>query len=91
MPQLNQELRDFIVENFLFGEPSELAEEDSLLSKGIMDSTGVLELIAFLEERYGISVDDEDTVPENLDSIANLCRFVSGKQAQIGLEVWHAS
>ena len=73
-------LRQFIVDNFLFGkQDAPLANSDSLLEQGIIDSTGVLELVGFLEQKYGITVQDEELVPENLDSIDRLVRFVSRK------------
>jgi acyl carrier protein len=76
-----QQIRGFIIENFLFGAPENgLRDNDSLLDKGIIDSTGVLELVAHLEETYNIKVDDEELVPENLDSIANISAFVIRKQ-----------
>jgi acyl carrier protein len=74
------ELRQFIVENFLFGrETAPLGNADSLLDLGIIDSTGVLELVGFLEQKYRITVQDEELVPDNLDSIDRLVRFVSRK------------
>ena len=81
MACLEDELRRFIVENFLYGrDDGGLKAEDSLLGKGVIDSTGVLELIAHLEQRYGIEVRDEDLVPENLDSLRNLVRFVESRR-----------
>ena len=78
---MEKEIRDFIVENFLFGGPDDdLKDDDSLLDKGIIDSTGVLELVAFLEKSYGIRVEDEELVPENLDSIASVGAYVLRKQ-----------
>jgi acyl carrier protein len=75
-----QEIRGFVVANFLFGqEGGSLSEEQSFLETGIIDSTGVLELVAFLEQRYGISVDDRELLPENLDSISNVTRYVTRK------------
>ncbi len=74
------ELRQFIVENFLFGkEDAPLANGDSLLELGIIDSTGVLELVSFLEQKYGFTIQDEELVPENLDSIDRLVQFVRRK------------
>ena len=79
-----KEIRDFIVENFLFGVPDAgLKDEDSLLDRGIIDSTGVLEFVAFLEKSYGIHVEDEELVPENLDSIAKVSAYVLRKQAAV--------
>jgi acyl carrier protein len=75
-----QEIRGFVVANFLFGQDTAgLTEEQSFLGTGIIDSTGVLELVAFLEQRYGFSVDDRELLPENLDSIGNVTRFVTRK------------
>ncbi|HYN11002.1 MAG TPA: acyl carrier protein [Vicinamibacterales bacterium] len=76
-------LRRFIVENFLFGrEDPPLGEDDSLLGRGIVDSTGVLELVAFIERTFGVDVLDHEIVPANLDSLASLTRFVEGKRRQ---------
>lgn len=79
MERLNSEIRDFIVENFLFGQSLNFSEKDSFLKQGIIDSTGVVELISFVEQRYRISVEDDEIVPDNLDSIDNLCRFIERK------------
>jgi acyl carrier protein len=76
-----QHIRSFVIENFLFGAPDNgLKDTDSLLDKGIIDSTGVLELVAHLEETYLIKVEDEELIPENLDSIANVAAFITRKQ-----------
>lgn len=80
MQQLERELRNFIVTNFMFGEGDGLRSGDSFLDKGIIDSTGVLELVLHLEETYGIEVGDNDLIPEHLDSIDNLVRFVTRKR-----------
>lgn len=75
-----QEIKAFVVTNFLFGQQGTgLADDQSFLESGVIDSTGVLELVAFLEERYGISVADRELLPENLDSIRNVSRFVARK------------
>jgi acyl carrier protein len=77
-----EELRKYILETFLFtSDDGALADDDSFLDKGIIDSTGILELIMFLEEHYGISVTDEEMLPENLDSVTNLVRFVERKRS----------
>lgn len=79
-PPAELDLRRFLHENFpLAGDASKLAADDSLLDAGVIDSTGVLELIDFLETRFEIRVDDEELVPENLDSIGNILRFLRGK------------
>ncbi len=73
-------VRRFICENFLVDD-KDFADDESLLQKEIMDSTGVLELISFLEERFGIKVADEEVVPRNLDSVTKLCGFLAAKVA----------
>lgn len=79
--RVRSELVDFIVTNYLFGDTSRAPQDDeSLVEGGIIDSTGLMELIEFLEAEFGIQVDDDDTVPSNLDSVANLTRFVLRKQ-----------
>ncbi len=75
-------LRAFVRENFLFGQDTPFSDDDSFLGLGIIDSTGVLELVALLEKEFEIQVADEELVPENLDSIANLVRFIARKQAE---------
>jgi acyl carrier protein len=80
---IKQQIVEFITTNFLFDESNNvLGEVDSLLETGVIDSTGVLELVAFIEETYGIKIDDEEIVPENLDSIANITLFVTQKLSQ---------
>ncbi len=73
-------LRQFIIDNFLFGADTAFSDDDSLIGAGIIDSTGVLELIAHLEGEYAIALDDTELVPENLDSLSNLVRFIERKQ-----------
>ena len=80
MQPIDRQLREFDVNNFLFGQDEDqLSDHDSFLDKGIIDSTGVLELVSFLEEQYRIKIEDEELVPANLDSINNLARFVEKK------------
>ncbi len=74
-------IRSFIVESFTYGDAESLHDLDSFRQKGIIDSTGILELIAFLEETFEIKIDDEEIIPENLDSIEKLHAFVSQKVA----------
>ena len=73
------ELREFVAKNFLFSDEFSLSDTASFLESGIIDSTRVLELILFLEERYKITLADEEIVPENLDSIQSLRTFVESK------------
>ena len=78
--KVKTELREFIISNFLFGQDTiQLGEDDSFLDKGIIDSTGILELIGYLEETYQISVEDDELIPENLDSINNVGAFIALK------------
>lgn len=80
--QVRSQVRDFVLTNFLFADASRMpVDTDSLLGAGIVDSTGVLELVEFLEGEMGITVADDETVPVNLDSIENLTRFVLRKRA----------
>jgi acyl carrier protein len=81
MKKHEPEIRRFIAEKFLFGEEDKLQNDTSLLEAGAIDSTGVLELIAHLESHYGIKVNDDELVPENLDTIASICAFLDRKLA----------
>jgi acyl carrier protein len=75
-------IRSFIVKNFLFGvDDASITTDDSLLDKGVIDSTGVLEVVGFLDEQFGIHVDDNELVPNNFDSIAKLTAFVNRKRS----------
>jgi len=77
--QLKSEIRHFIVDYFLYGQDDGFGDDVSFLEKGLLDSTGILELVSFVEERYGISLEDEELIPENLDSISRLSAFITGK------------
>lgn len=74
-------IRKFICDNFLV-EEQDFSDEDSFLGKGILDSTGILELVSFVEDAFEITVEDDEVVPDNLDSVTNLCDFVSRKVGQ---------
>ena len=77
---IEKDLREFLVENFLFGREQAFSNDDSFIENGLIDSTGVLELATFLSERYQITVEDDEIVPENLDSINCLVEFIRRKQ-----------
>ncbi len=78
---VTETLRNFVVQNFLFGDLTRpLADDDSFLEKGIVDSTGILEMVGFLEKEFGFKVQDEEIVPDHFDSIARLARYVHRKQ-----------
>jgi acyl carrier protein len=81
MSETKSKIREFIIENFLFGNANGLKDETSFLEEGIIDSTGVLELVTFLEENFSIQVDDEELIPENLDSIDNVSAYLERKIA----------
>lgn len=78
---LNQEIKQFILKNYLFSDDdSALSNEDSLMQKGIVDSTGILELVNHIEETYKLKVADEEMVPENFDSVLNIVNFIGRKR-----------
>jgi acyl carrier protein len=80
--QLKTEIRDFIVENFLFGEGGDaLTDGQSLVEAGLIDSLGVAELVAFIESRYGVMAEDEELVPDNFDSIERVAAFIEHKRS----------
>ena len=77
---VRREIRQFILEAFLFGDESEtFADSDSFMTRGIVDSTGILELISFVEVKLGIMVEDEEMIPSNLDSVDNLVGYIGRK------------
>ncbi|MBZ9656860.1 acyl carrier protein [Phyllobacterium lublinensis] len=77
---INAQIRNFIVENYLFGDTSHPLEDDtSLIETDVIDSTGVLELVTFLEDTFQISIQDAEIVPANLDSIGSITAFVASK------------
>lgn len=81
---VRDQIRNFVLTNFLFGDASRMPEDsESLLETGIVDSTGVLELVDFLETDLGVPVTDYETVPNNFGTIANLTQFVARKQAPV--------
>ena len=80
--EIAKEVRTFIVDELLFGRGGdELADDASLMDLGVIDSTGVLELVGFLEETWEIQVDDTELIPENLDSIDAITDFVQRKKS----------
>lgn len=75
-------IRSFIEANFYVPEAQAVADDTSLLEQGIVDSTGILEVTAFLESHYGIKISDDEIVPENLDTIGNIVAFVKRKTGE---------
>jgi acyl carrier protein len=82
MSPIETEVRQYVSDKLLFGRTEvELKGDTSFLESGIIDSTGVLELVSFLEEQFKVKVDDEDLIPANLDSVDAIIRFVESKRA----------
>jgi acyl carrier protein len=80
---IENQLRAFIVENFLFGDESlAIDSTTSLIENDVVDSTGILEIVAFIEERFGITMLDDEITPDNLDSIERIVSFVRSKSDQ---------
>jgi acyl carrier protein len=77
---VRERVKQFIVENFYVKDPAAIEDDTSLITTGYVDSTGMLELIAFLEERYGIAIADTEMTPANLETIGRIARFVARKQ-----------
>ena len=77
---ITERVKEFVTANF-YVEPGSLAHDASLLEQGIVDSTGVLEVVSFLEAEFGIEVADEELLPENLDTIGRISAFVARKKA----------
>ncbi len=77
--EIKEQIKQFFEDNFMTEFENDFSDDDSFLENGIMDSTGVLELVLFLEENFGFKVKDEDIIPENLDSFLNLQNYVNRK------------
>ena len=84
MQDVIAEVRAFLKDNFMLDEGISIPEEASFMETHILDSTGFIELIGFIEERYGIQVQDEEMVPENFDSLRNIEAYVRRKRAPAG-------
>lgn len=78
----SEKIRAFVVDNFLFGDGSYLKDDTSFLEERIIDSTGILQIISFLEEEFDIIIDDDEILPENLDSLSNITIFLNKKLSQ---------
>jgi len=74
-------VRKFVIDNYLFGEADKLKDDDSFMETGMIDSTGILELVRFLESTYAIKVADEELIPDNLDSINKIVAFIQSKKS----------
>lgn len=83
MEDVKAKLREFIIDNFLFGDDEGLNDQMSFLDSGIVDSTGILEVVNFIYEAFQVTVADEDLIPENLDSIDNIANYLDIKQQAV--------
>ena len=81
--ELKRQIREFVTTNFYVADPKALEDRTSLLDQGIIDSTGVLEVIMFIESTFGLTVEDSEMLPENLDSIERIAAFVARKQVPL--------
>ena len=79
--KVQERVRGFILEYFYVSDPAELTDEISLIDSGYVDSTGMLEIILFLEGEYGFHIEDQETIPENLETISRIAAFVTMKQS----------
>ena len=77
--EIKDQVRSFVTSNFYVADPTSLEDDASLLYRGIIDSTGVLEVIFFIEETFGITVEDSEMLPDNLDSIERIAKFIARK------------
>ena len=78
-----QAVRDFITSSFLYEQKRTFRNNDSFMEEGILDSTGVVQLVAFLEETYGITISDEELIPDNLDSLSKVTSFIARKNREL--------
>lgn len=82
MNDIKSQVRKYIFDNFLMGgDPDKVTDSASFIEHGIIDSTGVLELVSFIQETYNIHVEDAEMIPENLDSLEKIDKYVRGKMA----------
>lgn len=79
MQAIKEKIKTFVVDNFTFGDESMVSYSESFLETGIIDSTGILELVEFLETEFSITIDDEELIPENLESIEKIEQFLQRK------------
>ena len=78
--KIKEQVRTFVTSNFYVADPSTLEDEASLLDRGIIDSTGVLEVIFFIEDKFGVKIEDNEMLPDNLDSIDRIANFIARKK-----------
>lgn len=84
MVDIKEKIRGYVLENYLFtNDQDALGDDDSFLEKGIIDSTGILEIIYFLEDEFGVIMSDDEMTPENLDTVSRIVAFVESKSANV--------
>jgi acyl carrier protein len=83
---IKDDVRSFVIDTFLFGEDDGLKDDSSFLAEGIVDSTGIMQLVSFLQERYLVAIEDEELIPDNLDSIKRVATFIEEKMRAVKLE-----
>lgn len=83
---IQDDVRSFVIDTFLFGEDDGLKDDSSFLAEGIVDSTGIMQLVSFLQEHYRVSIEDEELIPDNLDSIKRVTTFIEEKMRDVKLE-----
>lgn len=86
MNEIQEQIKAYVIDTFLFGDGNGLENHSSFLDEGIIDSTGILELVAYLEENFNITVEDEELIPEHLDSIDNITAFLEKKSSSSAKE-----
>ena len=82
MKEIIFKVKDFVMENFLFGDEAGLENNTSFMEQGIVDSTGILELVEYISTEFKITIDDTELLPENFDSIDKIAAFIGRKDAQ---------
>jgi acyl carrier protein len=81
---IQDRVREFILESYYVPDPSAVTDDVSLIDSGLVDSTGMLDLVLFLESEYGIRVRDDETTPDNLETISRIATYIARKQAETG-------
>ena len=84
--EYNKNIKEFVVENFLFGEGDKLNDNTNFFEESIIDSTGILELVCFVEETYNLTISDDEIVEQNFSSVNNVTTFVEKKQNEISAQ-----
>lgn len=82
--EIKEKTREFLISNFLFGDGSQLKDDTSFLEERIIDSTGILQILTFLEEEFAVRIQDDEILPENLDSLNNISAFLHNKLSHNG-------